>query len=126
MPLPVVFNNLAEGDQPAALLDEQFTAVAGFTVIPCSATGSAAIELQPFADAPVVTAYSDLSPLFTFVAVQTSDGQVTLNVSGLGAFPAFKNNGTAPAEAGDLVAGGIYRAAYLLALNNGAGGFVIG
>lgn len=125
MPLPVVFASLPAGDNPASLIDTQFTALAGFSVIPCSATGLNDIELAPFADAPIVTQYSDLSPLFTFMATQTSSGNVTLNVSGLGAHPAFKNNGTAPAGANDVVAGGIYRAAFLTALNGGAGGFVI-
>src|SRR5215475_2802105 len=89
MPLPVTFFNLPAGDNPASLLDVQFGALAGFTVIPCSAVGQNAIQLRPFLDAPVVNAYADLSPVFTFASTETCTGNVTLNVNGLGAFPAL-------------------------------------
>jgi hypothetical protein len=125
MPLPIIFANLPEGDNPASLLDDQFNALAGFVFIPCQATGQNVIDLQPFADAPLVSAYTDLAPVFTFVAQQTSSGNVTLNVAGLGEFPAFANNGAGLSQAGTLVAGGIYQAAFVSSLNGGAGGFVI-
>ena len=125
MPLPITFANLPAGDNPASLLDTQFAAVAGFTVIPCSATGQNIIQLRPFLDAPVVSQYSDLSPVFTFAATESSTGDVTLNVNGLGEFVAFKANGAVIASAGDLQAGLVYQAAFFSGLNHGAGGFVV-
>ena len=125
MPLPVTFAGLPEGDNPASLLDTQFAAVAGFTVIPCAATGQNVIQLEPFFDAPTVNQYSDLSPVFTFVATETCTGNVTLNVSGLGEHPAYKANGGALIEGGDIQAGLVYQAQFLTALDGGAGGFVV-
>ena len=125
MPLPVVFAALPSGDNAASLLDTQFTAVAGFTVIPCAATGQNVIELEPFADAPNVTAYTDLSPVFAFTAPETSTGNVTMNVANLGEHQCYKGNGAALLGTGDIVAGQVYQATFLTALNAGAGGFVV-
>jgi hypothetical protein len=50
---------------------------------------------------------------------------VTLNVSLVGARNAYKWNGLQACGAGDLIAGQIYRAVPLQALNGGVGGFVI-
>lgn len=122
MPLPVVFAQLAQGDQPLTLLDQQFTAVAGFTVVPCKAIGQNVIALTLFLDAPVITAYTDLSPVFAFVAAQTSTGNVTINVNQLGEFPLYQAGG-ALVGAGQIVAGSIYTIAFLQSLQNGAGGF---
>jgi len=125
MPLPVVFAQLPQGDNPASLLDTQFTALAGFVFIPCAATGQNVIQLEPFADAPLVNSYTDLAPVFTFQAAQSCTGNVTINVSGLGEAPAFKANGGALVQAGDILAGLAYQATWLTALNGGAGGFVL-
>jgi hypothetical protein len=125
MPLPVVFAALPSGDNAASLLDTQFNAVAGFTVIPCAATGQNLILLEPFADAPVVTAYTDLSPIFTFSAPETSTGNVTMNVANLGEHVCYKANGTALVQTGDIIGGMVYQALFLTSLNGGAGGFVL-
>src|SRR5215470_3774528 len=125
MPLPVTFAQLPSGDNPASLLDTQFTALAGFVFIPCAATGQNVIQLEPFADAPLVNSYTDLAPVFTFAAAQTCTGNVTINVSGLGEAPAFKANGGAPVVSGDILQGLVYQAVWLTSLNGGAGGFVL-
>lgn len=125
MPLPVTFAGLPQGDNPATLLDLQFNALAGFVIIPCAATGQNIIELEPFFDAPTVTAYSDLAPMFTFAASETCTGNVTMNVAGLGEHPAYKDNGGALVEAGDILQGLVYQAVFLTSLDGGAGGFVV-
>ena len=125
MPLPIVFARLPAGDNPASLLDYQFAALAGFVFIPCAAVGQNVIELTQFADAPLVNSYTDLAPVFTFVASETCSGNVELNVNQLGEFPAYKNNGSALIDNGDIVAGSVYQAAFVASLNGGAGGFVV-
>lgn len=122
MPLPVTFAQLPQGDNAASLLDTQFNAVAGFTTIPCAATGQNVLQLQPFADAPVVTTMSDLAPVFIFAAQQTSTGNVTASVSGLGEFPIYHAGG-ALVTLGDLIAGSVYKMCFLSSLQGGAGGF---
>lgn len=131
MPLPVVFGQLPLGDNAATLLDDQFNALSGFVVIPCQAIGQNSIQLTPFADAPVMTAYTDLSPVFTWMAAETNTGDVALNVmmpaggaTGLGAYPAYKNNGADLVRAGDMIEGCVYQAVWLTHLNGGSGGFV--
>jgi hypothetical protein len=132
MALPVTFATLAAGNQPLSLFDTQFAAVAALGYIPCAASaGPNNIALTPFSNTPVVTSYPDLTPGFIFAAAATSTGAVTLNVSGVGARNAYKWNGAqalgSPPAVGvnDLVAGGIYKAVPLQALNGGAGGFVV-
>ena len=125
MPLPVTFMALPAGDNTAALLDVQFAAVASLVFVPCTAIGAASIDLTPMIDAPTITHYTDLAPVFSFIAPQTSTGTVTINVNALGAFPAFKNRGAAPAANGDLVANLLYFAVYSSAANSGGGGFII-
>ena len=125
MPLPVTFNTLTAPSQQLSLFDTQFAAVAALGTIPCTATGTNAIALTPFANTPTITSYPDLQPSFVFVAPTTSTALVTLNVSGVGARNAYKWNGLVACGAGDLIAGQIYRATPLLALNGGAGGFVV-
>ncbi len=125
MPLPVTFSTLAAPSQPLSLFDTQFAAVAALGAIPCTATGTNTIALTPFANAPTITSYPDLQPSFVFVAQATTTALATINVSGVGARNAYKWNGQAQCGAGDIVAGGIYRATPVLALNSGAGGFLI-
>jgi hypothetical protein len=127
MSLPVTFATLAAGNQPLSLFDTEFAAIAALGLIPCAASaGPNAIALTPFAGvAPTVTSYPDLGPSFVFAAAATSTGAVTLSVSGVGARNAYKWNGAAPMGSGDLVAGSVYKATPLTALNAGAGGFVV-
>lgn len=125
MALPVNFAGLAGGNQPLTLFDTQFAAVAALGQIPCAAAGQNAVALTPFANTPTISSYPDLAPSFAFAAAQTSNGAVTLNVSLVGARNAYKWNGLQACGAGDLIAGQIYRAVPLQALNGGIGGFVV-
>lgn len=126
MPLPVTFATLGAGNQPLSLFDTQFGAVASLGYVPCAAgAGPNNITLTPFASTPNISSYPDLAPGFVFVAGATSTGAVTLNVNLVGSRNAYKWNASAPAGAGDIVSGGIYRAVPLQALNAGAGGFAI-
>jgi hypothetical protein len=125
MALPVNFSGLTGGNQPLTLFDTQFAAVASLGTLPCAAAGQNAVALTPFANTPTIASYPDLAPSFAFVAAQTSNGAVTLNVNLVGARNCYKWNGGQAMGSGDLVAGQIYRATPLQALNGGAGGFVV-
>jgi hypothetical protein len=125
MALPVTFATLSGGNQPLALLDTQFSAVAALGSIPCAAAGQNVISLTPFTNTPTVVSYTDLAPSFVFAAAQTSNGSVQINASLLGARNAYKWNGSVQCGSGDIVAGNVYRATPLQALNGGSGGFVV-
>ena len=125
MTLPVAFASLAGGNQPLSLLDTQFSAVAALGSIPCAAAGQNTISLTPFTNTPNVVSYTDLAPSFVFAAAQTSNGSVTINAALVGARNAYKWNGSVQCGSGDIVAGNVYRATPLQALNGGSGGFVV-
>jgi hypothetical protein len=97
---------------------------AGAGVIGCNAVGTNAIALTPHTAVYAPTAYTDTAPLFTWVQTLTTNGAVTINISGLGARNAYKPNGT-PVGANDLIGGQIYQALYYSGLNVGAGGFIV-
>src|ERR1700730_16868528 len=124
MALPVTFATLSGGNQPLALLDTQFAAVASLGSIPCAAAGQNTIALTPFTNTPTVSSYPDLAPSFVFAAAQTSTGAVTINAALVGARNAYKWNGSVQCGAGDIIAGNVYRATPLAALNSGSGGGV--
>ena len=125
MALPVTFATLAGGNQPLSLFDTQFAAVASLGSIPCAAAGQNVIALTPFANTPTIASYTDLAPSFVFAAAQTSNGSVTINAALVGARNAYKWNGSVQCGSGDIIAGNVYRATPLQALNGGAGGFVV-
>jgi len=125
MALPVNFAALTGGNQPLSLLDTQFSAVAALGSIPCAAAGQNTISLTPFTNTPTVVSYTDLAPSFVFAAAQTSTGSVQINAALIGARNAYKWNGAQQCGGGDIVAGQVYRATPLQALNGGAGGFVV-
>jgi hypothetical protein len=125
MALPVNFATLAAGNEPLSLFDTQFAAVAALGIIPCSAAGQNNLTLTPNANTPTISGYTDLAPSFSYTAAQTSNGTVTLNVAGVGSRNAYKWNGQQSMAAGDSVAGSVYKATFLTALNSGAGGFVV-
>ena len=125
MALPVNFQLLAGGNEALSLLDTQFSAVAALGSIPCAAAGQNVISLTPFTNTPTVVSYTDLAPSFVFAAAQTSNGSVTINANLIGARNAYKWNGQQQCGAGDIVAGFVYRASPLQALNGGSGGFVV-
>jgi hypothetical protein len=125
MGLPVTFATLAGGNQPLSLIDTQFSAVSALGSIACAAAGQNTIALTPFSNTPTVASYPDLQPSFVFAAAQTSNGSVQINVNLNGARNAYKWNGSQQCGSGDIVAGFVYRATPLTALNSGAGGFVV-
>ena len=125
MALPTTFATLSGGNQPLALLDTQFSAVASLGSIPCAAAGQNVISLTPFTNTPTVVSYTDLAPSFVFAAAQTSTGSVTISAALLGARNAYKWNGSQACGSGDIIAGNVYRATPLQALNGGSGGFVV-
>jgi hypothetical protein len=123
--LPVIFATLPGGNQPLSLFDTQFAAVSALGAVPCAAAGQNTIALTPFANTPTIASYPDLQPSFVFAAAQTSNGSVTINASLVGARNAYKWNGLQQCGSGDIVAGFVYRATPLAALNGGLGGFVV-
>ena len=125
MALPFTFATLGGGNQPLADLDGQFSAVAALGSIPCAAAGQNTIALTPFTNTPTVSSYPDLAPSFVFAAAQTSNGSVTINTALVGARNAYKWNGSQQCGSGDIIAGNVYRATPLAALNSGSGGFVV-
>jgi hypothetical protein len=125
MTLPVTFATLPTGNEALSLFDTQFGAVAALGVIPCACAGTNSLTLTPNANTPTISAYTDLAPSFSFAAATVSTGAVTINVAGLGARAAYKWQGQQTVAANDLIAGNVYKATFLTALNSGAGGFVV-
>lgn len=123
MALPHVFANVTELDTPD--LDENFNAVADLGTIHCVAVGTDTINLTPAADSPTISAYTDVSPVFGFIAAATNTGAVTLSVSGVGGRNVYKNNGATALVAGDFIVGRLYFVSFNAALNSGAGGWVV-
>jgi len=122
--LPVIFGAITAATDPLSLLDTNYNAVAALGSIPCTATGQNAITLVPGPNTPTISSYPDLAPSFVFAAAQTSNGAVTIS-AGAGFRNAYKWNGAVQCGSGDIVAGAVYRATPLQALNAGAGGFVV-
>jgi hypothetical protein len=125
VPLPITFATLGAGNQPLSDFDTQFNALAVFTAIPCSASGTNAIALTTLATAPVVSSYSNLAPSFIWFSAAASTGPVTINVNGIGALPAYKYNGTQVCGAGDIANVAVYRAVWTGLINGGGGGAFI-
>ena len=125
MPLPIIFGAITTATDPLSLLDTNYNAVAALGSIPCTATGQNTIALAPGMNTPTISSYPDLAPSFVFAAAQTSNGAVTINVNGVGARNAYKWNGAQQCSSGDIIAGFVYLATPLQALNSGAGGFVV-
>lgn len=123
MPLPWTFANATT--LFTSRLDDDFNALGALTVIPCTATGTNTIALTPSANTPTISAYSNLSPIFAFLAAASSSGAITINVNGIGAKNLYKNNGATAAGSGDIVIGGLYLISYNSALNGAVGGFVL-
>lgn len=125
MTLPVPAFGALGPSFSTGLFDQQFSALAVCTQIPCSASGQNAVTLTPNANTPLIVAYTDLAPAFIWTQAQTTTGAVTIGLAGLAALNGYKLNGTAPLAANDLVAGNTYIGTTLNALNSGAGGFVV-
>ena len=117
MPLPVTFATLTAGNQQLALFDTQFAALGALVRIPCTASGSNAVVLTPLNNTPSVTTYA-AGPIFVWTQAQTSTGPVTIQVGGLSALAALKQNGALAVGASDLVGGNAYQAYYQPATNS--------
>lgn len=119
--------NLTDGG--LKLLNQYYNFIVGMNrVTPCDASGKNVVTLTPLDASPLIAKYVDYE-IYAFVADQTSDGVVTMTVvprdGTLATLKAFKTNGAAQATTGDLVAGSMYFAIYVDALDTAAGGFVI-
>jgi hypothetical protein len=98
--------------------------VAGFAVVPCTASGTNAITLSPKLHQEGKETYGD-AMAFAFEAANTSTGSVTIQLGELTAVNAYLTNGSVQAGSGDVVDGRIYLAIYWSSLNSGNGGFVL-
>jgi hypothetical protein len=107
-----------------ANLDADFVAVAPGIVVPCTATGTNAYTLTPFANTMVVSSYSDQEQ-YSFEAPATSAAGVTIAIGTLPSVNLYQSDGATQASSGDVAANLFYQIAYQSYLNAGAGGFVI-
>lgn len=121
MSLPASFSN---NTSPTGVqLDQNFAATGAMGVQATVATGTNAITLTPTANQPTISAYVN-NLLFTFLAVNSSNSSVTVQVNALSALPLYKA-GNSQAGSGDVSNGSAYLIQYLSALNSGGGGFII-
>lgn len=121
---PVTFGTLTGGNQPLSDFDQMFGVVGTMGQVMSTATGTNTIALTPNTNMPTISVYANYQ-LFGFVAANTTSGGVSINVSGVGALPAYASDGVTQLSNGSLVAGVYYIFAYNSALNSGGGGFQI-
>lgn len=124
MALPVTFGTLPGPTASAASFDTNFNAVAGIGICQCTAVGTNAITLTPVTNMPTIAAYTNQQQ-FSFSAVASSTGGVTLQVGALASLNVYMQDGVTQASSGNIVNGQTYVVMYLAALNSGAGGFQI-
>lgn len=98
--------------------------VAGYVIVPCTASGTNAITLTPTLHEEGQKAYG-LGMGWLFEAAATSTGLVTIGLTGLSLLKGYKTDGAAQATTGDVVSGSMYIAFYSPNLDSGAGGFVL-
>lgn len=116
-------------DHGLQLLNQYYNFIVGMNrLTPCNASGKNVITMTPLSSSPLITAYVDYE-IYSFVAAQTSDGNVTGTVvpasGSLATVKVYKTNGATQAGSGDVVAGSLYMAIYNDALDSGAGGLVL-
>ena len=120
-----LFGNLAAGNQPTTLFDTLSSQIAKCVVIPCTAAGTNAITLTGTTNAPLITQLTDLVQ-FSFIAVGTSTGAVTMEFATLGPpLNAYFSDGITQVGAGGIVTGQPYTFMFSQALNGGLGGFYL-
>ena len=108
-----------------SVIDQLWRQVAaGFVTVPCTATGTNAIVLTPTLHKEGGLVLGNHMG-FSFEAVATSSGLVTVKLADQIALKAYITNGATQANTGDVVDGSLYLALYLSTLDGGAGGFVI-
>ena len=117
-----VYASLTDGLQPFSLWDQSLADVGNLGMIPCTAAGTNTIVLTPIASAfaPNISNPPQQLQNFTFAAVATSTGPVTINGLKL-----YKEDAATQASTGDTVLGVTYGVVYNSALNGAAGGYQI-
>ena len=110
------------------VMDQLWRQVApGFTVVPCTATGTNIITLTTNLTSEGAAQYINYM-VFAAVAANTSTGAVTGLVTDgtnpLATIKVYKAPGTVQANNGDIVKGGLYLFTYNSALDSAAGGLV--
>lgn len=117
-----VYASLADGLQSFSLWDQSLADMGNLGLIPCTAAGTNTVVLTPLASAcaPNISNPPQQLQNFTFVAVATSTGPITINGLKL-----YKEDGATQATTGDLVLNVLYGIIYNSALNSTAGGYQI-
>lgn len=122
MALPNTFENQTSPDMIE--LDQNFSAIAVLTPIPCSVAGVNALTLTPLSNTPTVSAYQNYMQ-FTGIAAGTNTGAVTAQVGALASLQVYKDTagGSVPLSGNEITAGTAIVVMYDSALAGGAGGF---
>ncbi len=105
-------------------LDQSIADLGALGIVPCTAAGTNIITLTPNANTPTISSYANYLQ-FSFVAVNTTTGNVTLQVGSLAALPVYAANGTTQLGSGAIVLNQFYVAAFNQALNSGVGGWEV-
>jgi hypothetical protein len=114
----------ATSPEAMSALDQMFDQAAAMMEIPCSASGTNAISLNPLPNCPALTAYKELGG-YRFRAQSTSTGAVTAQYNGLGFLPVYHDDGATQVNVSDVVIGKEYVIRFSQALNAGGGGFFL-
>ena len=122
MTLPNTFAGLTAPQM--VFLDQNFAAVGALGIVPCTASGTNLITLTPLASTPTISAYANYLN-FSFVAVNSTTGPVTLQVGALAALPVYLPDGATQATTNTIQKNFAYVVLFNTALNSGGGGFVI-
>lgn len=123
MSYPFVFANDPAGNNPASQLDTMFNIAGQQGNIPCTATGTNAITLTSGTNYYVPSAYTN-AQIFSFKAVATSNGSVTIQNGGLAFIKLFTAAGV-QAGSGDVVLNSHYAVQYWSDLDSGNGACII-
>src|ERR1700690_3314426 len=113
------FGTLVAGNQSLSLYDQQFNDMGLLTVVPCTASGTNSIALTPQGFTATQSVYANYQ-VYGWVAPNTSTGNVSVNVSAIGALNLYLANGATQAGSGNIQAGAYYQIAYNSTLNSGA------
>lgn len=122
---PNTFATFPGGNFPAADWDQNWNFAGNLGNIFCTAGGTAnAIILTPATFSPTVTAYQN-GTKYTFIAVNSNSGAVTLAVGSLAALACYDAFGNQISVGGTISSGAYFEAVYISSLNSNVGGFII-
>jgi hypothetical protein len=107
-----------------SFLDDSIADLGAQGIVPCTASGTNVITLSPLANTTLISAYANLIQ-FSFVAVNSSTGNVTLQVGSLAALNVYFADGVTQVGNGSIVAARQYVVMFNSALNSSVGGWVI-